>query len=119
MQLKITGLHNEGDETREYVYMLALEDCNLKNYAVADTTYGENGKISNKLRHFYWFGTYDVKKGERVVLYTKPGKQSQGVTTNGVTVHRFYWGLKVPVWNNAEDGAILFEIAKWKTTQVG
>ena len=93
MNLKIVSVHEKGKANDEYVLLEVLADCNLSYYGVADTTYTADGKISNKLRHFYWFSPKDVKIGQLVVLRTGTGKNDQYTTTDGKTVHRFFWGL--------------------------
>lgn len=117
MKLKILSIHEQGDASKEYVLIEVIDDCDLDYYAIADTTYTSDGKISNKLRHFYWFPSTDVKKGERVVLRTGSGKNDQYTTDSGKKVYRFFWGLGSAVWNNDGDAAVLFEIKTWKTTR--
>lgn len=117
MKLRILSIHEQGSADKEYIWLEVLEDCNLDYYGLADTTYTSNESISNKLRHFFWFPKKDVKKGQRLVLRTGTGTNDEYVTSDGKTVHRFFWGLKSAVWNNDGDAAVLFEIKTWKTTR--
>jgi hypothetical protein len=117
MKLRILSIHEQGKADKEYVWMEVLEDCDLSRYSLADTTYTSTDAISNKLRHFFWFPPKPVKKGQRVLLQTKSGTNDQYTTNDGKTVHRFFWGLKSPVWNNDGDAAVLFEINNWRTTR--
>lgn len=117
MKLKILSIHEQGDAGKEYVWLEVVEDCNLDHYGVADTTYTSENKISNKLRHFFWFPPKTVKKGERVVLRTSAGTNDQYTASDGKKVHRYFWGLGSSVWNDDGDAAVLFEIATWKTTR--
>lgn len=118
MKLKIDSVVDYGTHDSEKVLLTVLEDCNLKYYQIADTTYTSEGKISDKLRHFYWFPVKDVKKGDTIILYTKEGNNTSKQLPNGKTQYTYYWGLDNFVWNNDGDAAVLFEINKWKTTKV-
>ena len=50
-------------------------------------------------------------------MRTGTGTNDEYVTSDGKTVHRFFWGLESAVWNNDGDAAVLFEIKTWKTTR--
>lgn len=117
MKLRILSIHEQGNADKEYVWLEVVEDCNLDHYGLADTTFTATDKISNKLRHFFWFPPTEVKEGERVVLQTCSGKNDTYQSSDGKKVHRFFWGLKSAVWNDDGDAAVLFEIETWKTTR--
>ena len=116
MDLKIISIHEQGNAEKEYVWLEAVNDCNLNDYILADTTYTGKNKISNKLRHFYWWTSCKVEKGERIVLMTGKGKSDTYTAKSGHRVHRFFWGLGSAVWNNTGDAAVLFNIAQWNVT---
>jgi hypothetical protein len=116
MKLKIRSIHEQGKAAEEYVLLDVVEDCSVEYFGLADTTYTGTSSISNKLRHFFWFPPKKVKKGELVVLRTGVGNDDSYKNAAGVTVHRFFWGLKSAVWNNTGDAAVLFDIRTWKTT---
>jgi len=118
MKMKIRSIHGHGKADEEYVVLDVIEDCNASYYMVSDTTYTADGKISNKTRHNFWFNPKELSAGDVVYLYTKVGKNASSERPNGTKTHKFYWGLKVPVWNDDGDGAILFEIKTWKTKKV-
>lgn len=118
MKMKIRSIHGHGKADEEYVVLDVIEDCNAHYYMLSDTTYTAKRKISNKTRHNFWFSPKKLKAGDVVYLYTKVGKYSSSERTNETISHKFYWGLKVPIWNDDGDGAILFEIETWKTTKV-
>lgn len=61
----------------------------------------------------------DADAGDWVSLRTGKGKNRSFVNDDGKTVHRFYWGLDHPVWNDDGDAAVLIEIADWKTRAAG
>jgi hypothetical protein len=117
LKLRILSIYEKGDATKEYVSIEVLQNCTLDYFGVADTTYTDDDKISNKLRHYFWFPRREAAKGERVVLRTGTGKNDQYTTENGTKVHRFYWGLESSVWNDDGDAAVLFQIDTWKTSR--
>lgn len=117
MKLKVLSIHEKGDASKEYVLLEATEDCDVGNYAVADSTYTGEHSVSNMLRHVYWFPDKAIKKGNRVVLRTGAGTNGEYKTDSGKQVHRFFWGLKSSVWNDDGDAAVLLHIASWKITK--
>lgn len=113
MDVKILNVHNHGNQNEEYVFIEVLEDCDIGEYMLADSTYTQSGKISNKVRHTYWFPDKKVKKGEFVSLWTCKGENTEGKTKGGSKIHRFYWGLDSSVWNDEGDCALLFHVAEY------
>lgn len=113
MNLKIHSVENKGDLDKEVVWLDVTDDADVGNYALCDSTYVDEGKVSNRLRHFFWFPDRRVKKGDWVKLYTKAGTYDTGANKRGTTTHSFYWGLKETVWNKDGDCALLFRIAEW------
>ena len=107
--LQLVEVRDAGS-TNERVFMHALEDLNLCNYVVTDTTYRADGVPSNKLRHVYEFEARSVKKGEYVSLYSKVGTYNLGETTGSPAspIHKIYWGLEETIWNKTGDRAHLF-----------
>jgi hypothetical protein len=108
MKLKIKSVYN-GSKTDEYVWLEVLQDCNLRDYAIADNTFEADGDLSNKHPHIFRFPSTSVKAGEIVVLHT--GKKRELGTYQGTKRHRFFWGLGSAVWNDNGDKAILLQIA--------
>ena len=120
MKLKVLTVRKEGGWNSEYVDLEVTEACDLVYYAVCDTTYTAENKISNKLRHTFWFPRTSVQKGDFVRLYTRAKRstdQSSGKNGAGTTTHLFYWGLQTAVWNDEGDGVLLFQITTWKATR--
>lgn len=114
MKLEIISLHNRGDVEKEYVLMEAKSDCDVGRYVLSDSTYTAAGKVSNKLRHIYWFPDKEVNKGDLVSLRTGTGKNTTLTNASGTTIHRFFWGLKTAVWNDDGDCAVLIEAKTWQ-----
>ncbi|SEW27403.1 hypothetical protein SAMN05421841_1962 [Chryseobacterium wanjuense] len=118
MNISIKKVIDFGHNT-ERIEFLILSNCNISYYLVSDTTFVTPDKISNKLRHIYWFPSKDVKRGDEIVLYTKKGiNKSESINSGQNTRYIFYWGLESFVWNNSGDSAVLFELNTWKTTKI-
>ncbi|MFT3987957.1 hypothetical protein [Aestuariivirga sp.] len=113
MDLKINNISGHGDASEEYVYLTVENDCDVGKYMLADSTYTQDDKISNKLRHVYWFPDKKVKKGDAVVLRTGKGKNASEPLDGGGTKHRFYWNLDSAIWNDDGDAAVLLHVDDW------
>jgi hypothetical protein len=119
-KLRLVKVHARGDQAKEFVELKVLEDCNLADYLVLDTTYNaEKNTItknpSNKLRHVHWFARKDVKKGDAIYLRTCAGTASTQTQPNDTTIYTLYWGLKEPIWNDEGDKAVLIQITRFET----
>lgn len=119
MKVQIRSIHGNGNWDDEYVILDVGEDCDIGHYMLADTTYLPSGRISNELRHLYWFPDKKVRSGDIVVLYTKSGINQTARTAERTPIHFFYWGLKVAVWNDAGDCATLIEAHTWQFKRAG
>lgn len=107
-QLEIRKLYKaDGDDER--VALQATEDCDLGNYIITDATFGKQGGSSNLFRHVFEFPTYEVKKDDWVVLYTKKGRRSKKSNT-----HFFYWNVDHNVWNDDHDTVTLIRVAAYQ-----
>lgn len=115
MDLKIIYINGKGDFDTEFVVLEAINDCNLKFSALADTSFLNEEYISNHLRNFFWLPDIEISAGDIVAVFTRPGNFTQKIE-NGRMVHRIYWGLNRAVWNNTGDAAILFSIKGWRST---
>lgn len=110
MSLKIVGVKDAGDDENERLILKVTDDCNLKDFMVMDCTY-EDGHVSNKHRHVYFFPNKSVQENEYVILFTRSGRNRTGVWNddNNTVTHRFYWGLDTTVWNEDGDEALVLE----------
>lgn len=117
MQVKISKIENHGKEG-EKIVLEVLEDTNLGDFLILDTTYSSSGKISNKVRHPYWFPNTEVKKGDSVTLFTKEGKNTSFKMVKSNSIYFFYWNLKSFVWNNDGDCALLVHVKDCESYQV-
>jgi hypothetical protein len=113
MKLQIVSIHNHGKAAEEYVRLQVIEDCKLGDYVIIDSTYNADGRLSNKMRHTYWWGPKEfAKKGDIVFLYTREGKNTTRPGLN-CTLRDYYWNSKEAVWNDTGDFATLFQIANF------
>jgi len=92
----------------------AIEDGDIGDYVVMDSTYEGDGKVSNHFRHVYVFPDQKVKKGELVILYTRNGKGHFSPPSNGrnVGAYFYYWDVKHNVWNNDSDSVTLMKMCE-------
>jgi hypothetical protein len=112
MKVKIKYIKEKGNQDKEKIVMIAMDDCNIGDYLLMDTTYDDN-MISNKLRHTFWFPDKKIKKGDLVILYTKKGTDSEKINETGNKSHFFYWDLEKTIWNEEKDCAVLFQIDEY------
>lgn len=118
MELKLLSVTAQGDAAKEYLTLRALEDCNLKNYMIFDSTFNSDGAPSNKHRHVFVFPNWAVEKGDYIFLRTRPGSHGKFTTSNGFPAHGFHWGLNSPVWNETGDTVHLIKIHSVKNLKV-
>jgi len=122
MKVKIKSINNKGSYEQEYVTLEAGESCDIGWYLLSDSTYTSDGKLSNKVRHIYWFPDKPVRKGDFVFLHTRgkrAGDKDEWKNKADTTTHAFYWNLKAAVWNDDGDYAVLFEVSGWDQKRVG
>jgi hypothetical protein len=118
MKIKIKSVENGKGHEEEKVLIEVLEDCDIGQYAIFDTTYANKEKVSNKVRHTYWFPDRKVKAGDFVMVYTKPGTNRRFTNSDDTTTHVLHWEIREEIWNNDGDCAILLEIGEWEPTLV-
>jgi hypothetical protein len=113
----IVSIHNHGKAGSEFVLLRANEDFNVEWLILSDSTYTDADHMSNKLRHIFWFPSKNVKKGDYISVHTGKGTNVTTKMDSGTPLHRFYWGLGTPVWNNSGDCAVLFQVNAWRSRQ--
>lgn len=118
MKIEITDVVDHGTHASEKVLLKVLNDTDLKYFILRDTTYTSENKVSNEWVHAYRFISQEVKKGDKIILYTKIGNDSIKDLGNGNTQYIYYWNLGSCVWNDTGDAAVLYQIEDWKTFRV-
>lgn len=116
MKIKVSSIADPGDLAKERLVLKVLEPADLVRFVISDTTYIDRDHISNELRHIFWFPPQSVSPSDQVVVYTKAGTNSSRREPNGTTTYFYYWNLARTVWNQAQDCAVVFELADWQTS---
>ena len=106
MKVKIRGVVDGKSLNDEMLVIDIIEDTDMGQYLVMDSTYQSDRTVSNKFRHIYWFPTQKVKKKDVVVLYTKHGNDSIAKKED-FNIYFFYWNVGNCVWNNDGDCTVL------------
>ncbi|MDO8545521.1 MAG: hypothetical protein Q7S40_34190 [Opitutaceae bacterium] len=118
MKINVSSINNRGTYEKEYVSLSVTADCDAGRFLLADTTYNDDGTVSSKLRHLFWLPDQKVKAGDFIWIHTKAGTVSTNANKAKTTTHHFYWGLKVSVWNDEGDCAILLHSDEWEFKRV-
>lgn len=110
MKLQIYRIHSRGDSETECVVLGVIDDCNVQDYVLMDSSKHLNSLYLNTDRHNYWFPNVELKRGDVVFLWTCKGTNT-AETKDGVTCLHLYWGKSGTVWHNEGDVALLFHVA--------
>lgn len=104
----------------EHIVLKVIRNCNLSPYIIFDTTYDENGNVSNINRHSYFFGNKYVEAGDYIILYSGIGTRRIFLNNAKTNTHVFYWGFEsgASVWNDECDKALLVKVADSKNTSL-
>lgn len=103
---------------KERILFYATAGTNLNDYAVYDTTYDENGNISNKLRHFYRFPANEIMKEDGYVCLFVDNSNSFA-TMNGQRIKTFHMNLEnETIFNKDLDKVYLIKIAETQKKSV-
>ena len=111
MEIEVIKIQKEG---KEMIVLRATQLCNVGRYILFDTTYEEDGAISNRYRHSYIFPNINLGTGDFVVLYSEKGTNRVFTNRGNTKTYELYWGLDVPVWNSKEDNALLVKIDEFR-----
>lgn len=106
MKVKIKGVVGGNNHDNETLVLDVIEDTDMEQYIVMDSTYNPDRTVSNRFRHVYWFPPKKVKEGDIVVLFTKRGEDFTDSESNK-TIHFFHWNVDTCIWNNDGDCAVL------------
>lgn len=112
MALEILNIKNAGEKGSEALRLEVIQECDLRDFAVADLTFDAKGEESNIYRHFFRFPHLIVKKGDRILLHTKSGKYHTYLTGDKTLVHHVYWGSNSTIWNQDGDSVELFRLRR-------
>jgi hypothetical protein len=113
MKLTVTKISDPGVLEKERVVMKATADEQVGAYLIFKTKELGDNMVSNKPTKTFWFPDKEVKAGDYVVLYTKPGQDKSTQNEGGGSSHFFYWNLKEPLWPDKNYSAVLMHADKW------
>ena len=116
MDLKLVKIADSGNDN-ERLIIKAVRACNLNEYIVLDTTFDEEGIVSNKHCHVYIMPDINVNEGDFIWLYTKKGTYHTHNNDSKTITHNIYWGLDIHVWNNDGDKAYLIHYDDWGSVE--
>ncbi len=97
LNLRITGLYNRGQQD-EYVELEAAARCSLEGLMLVRYVFNEEGFPVYSQARLYEFPDTNLRKGNRVRLYTGFVKEKKVRTPEGVT-YNFSWNLEAPIWD--------------------
>ena len=121
IKIKFNARYEKGKEN-EYLSFSVLEDCDIHDYIIYDSTFDGNGDLSNLLPHMYRFPSQEVVKGAVVFLYIHSigSRKAIDKQKSGRQVYRFAWGLanNVSVFNQEGDYLHIAEVSETKVLVV-
>ena len=97
INLRITGLYNRGQQD-EYVELEAAARCDLEGLMLVRYLYNAEGFPIYSQARLYEFPDTNLRKGNRVRLYSGFTKEKKVRTPEGVT-YNFSWNLDTPIWD--------------------
>lgn len=118
MSIEIKYVKDAGLKSKERIVLKASTDDDVGRYILFDTTYIEEGVVSNEVRHSFWFPDKEVEEGDLIVVYTRDGSSKSVNNKNGTKSHFFYMGIDKTIWNKTSDSAVLVEIRGWQFKKV-
>jgi hypothetical protein len=118
MHLNIHSVTDKGVKGKEIIWLRASATCNAREFLLADTTFNDDQKVSNELRHLYWFPNTALNAEDWIALHSGEGLNTTRTDDKRQTIHDFYWGLGVTVWNKGGDRALLFRQADFSSKLV-
>jgi len=118
MEIKVSQVIDGGDIQNERIVLDVIGDCNLAQYILFQTRTLGDGLFSPALSAPYWFSNKIVKAGDKIVLYTKSGRNGNKAYSETQTAHFFYWGMPNPMWDNPDSCAVIMDIYDYKGEDV-
>lgn len=113
MKIEIKSIADKGDPKKERLVLRVNQDVNIGYFLVLCTGLS-SGQVNTGIEHSYWFPDKDVRSGDLVVLYSKPGTDNEKALESGSKAHFFYWGLSGPLWNERSRGVVVIHAPEWQ-----
>ena len=112
MKIEFQSIVDKGSYQKERLVLKVMADTDIGDYLIIQTGFN-NGEVTIKTYHCYWFPYKSVSAGDLVVLYTKPGKTNETDLGNGRKVHFFYWGIESVIWNVKDRSLVVLHAPEW------
>ena len=112
MDIELVSINNPGLDN-EYALIRVNRDCNLNKFFIYDTTFDDEGRVSNKLPHMLRLPDYNVQvsRTPQIRLYTSRSYPIQEWSDpQHVNTLILSWRLNETIWNKEGDKATLVEI---------
>lgn len=115
--LNIFKIYNAGDYERENLVLIAGKDCYLDEYILFQMEYNPETDLPDYARsHFLTFDGLELKKGDRVRIYTCKGEDHEEVgPRTGRRYEVVYWNLDAAVWKEHGSEVKLMKYGDSKT----
>lgn len=117
MNITIDYIKDSGNLDKERIVFAVKNDEQLGKYLIAESVLLDNLRFSGKIKNTFWFPDQEIKQGDIVVLYTKPGSSNISKNEDGSTSYFYYWGLSEPHLNEKKPCVVLFE-ASWEVLAI-
>ncbi len=112
MDIELISINNPGLDN-EYALIRVNRDCNLNKFFIYDTTFDDEGRVSNKLPHMLRLPDDNVQvvRTPQIRLYTSRSYPIQEWNDpQHVNTLILSWRLNETIWNKEGDKATLVEI---------
>ena len=113
MSVRIKSIAAAGNLDKERIVMSVLAKDDIGSYAVLRSHCRDDGGVTTKVSHVFWFPDKLVASGDFVVLYSKEGVNKSRANTNGTSSHFFYWRSDKPLWKGSGYAAVLLHVDEW------
>ena len=119
MDIEIMYIKDNGVIDKERVVLLVKENCDLGHYILATSQImPETNTFSSKISNVYWFPDREMKKGDKVIVYTKQGINNKKENEDQTTSYFFYWGMDTPLNSQNDNACIVVLNVSWLVERV-
>lgn len=115
MALRIEGIRQPGDLSRERIVLRADSDTDIGRYLILSARASNGKTLAGRIPNCYWFPDREIKAGDFVVLYSKAGTRNVKENDSGNASYFFYWGLDETLWDDDALSPVLMRVAIWRS----
>ncbi len=113
MNIELKYIKDRGNKVKERIVLKAKTDLDIGYYMVFLTKKTGEESFSSDPEKVFWFPDKEVKEGDLIVLYTKPGEKSIKENKSGNSTHFYYWALDTPAFGDKKKVAVIIEAKGW------